>query len=400
MDLILGGSNLGRYSPNNISFQLDANQEPTVNLGGLTVSATGSAPWGPGKESLMLEPALMQIDSTTPFIWLPEETCRQFERALGLTWNSTTNLYLLNNETVHNTLVQLNLTFAFSLSPEAGSSDEVVIEVPYTSLDLEISFPYVNTTSFVKYFPIKRATESQYTLGRAFLQNAYLVVDYERGNFSVNQALYPPQQDNIVTIQKPSNILPPPSDKKLSLGAKIGIGVAGALGVLGIIAIIFFITRKKKIEPLETESKPPSISVEEIYPNISEAAGDSTFNKSMGMRPEMPGDIRAERSELPAFNQEPAELQANNPSSAKVSLMPPSDKTMDPLSSQDSRMVSATNSGTNTPSRWVPAAVEYGTAYRQSEIVSGLESVSNTASRRQSGIISDLEPSTNTLSRR
>jgi hypothetical protein len=94
---------------------------------------------------------------------------------------------------VSNTLIQLNLTFALSLSPELKSLDEVVIEVPYISLDIEISFPYVHTTRLVNYFPIKRATESQYMLGYEFLQNAYLVFDYECGKFSVNQALYSPQ---------------------------------------------------------------------------------------------------------------------------------------------------------------------------------------------------------------
>ena len=77
---------------------------------------------------------------------------------------------------------------------------------------------------------MKRATDDQYTLGRSFLQDAYLAVDYDQGNFSVYQALYPPLQDQIV----PMNLIQDPdvhvhSQGGLRLGAIIGIVVGAAL---------------------------------------------------------------------------------------------------------------------------------------------------------------------------
>ena len=40
------------------------------------------------------------------------------------------------------------------------------------------------------YFPLRRANgESQYILGRTFLEEAYVIADYERMNFTVLQAV-------------------------------------------------------------------------------------------------------------------------------------------------------------------------------------------------------------------
>ena len=65
--------------------------------------------------------------------------------------------------------------------------------MPYAAFDLEVSYPiYRNGTK--NYFPIRRATNmSKYALGRAFLQEAYIGVDYESTSFSIHQAL--PQSD-------------------------------------------------------------------------------------------------------------------------------------------------------------------------------------------------------------
>ena len=47
------------------------------------------------------------------------------------------------------------------------------IVLPYASFDLLASYPRVLNAT--KYFPLKRAAnESQYTLGRTFLQEAYV----------------------------------------------------------------------------------------------------------------------------------------------------------------------------------------------------------------------------------
>jgi hypothetical protein len=110
------------------------------------------------------------VDSTLPYIWLPLDACQAFERAFGLTWNQTSEMYLVNN-TLHSTLVASNANVTFTLGVGKSGGDTIDVVLPYASFDLTASPPLVqNSTS---YFPLKRAAnETQYTLGRAFLQEA------------------------------------------------------------------------------------------------------------------------------------------------------------------------------------------------------------------------------------
>lgn len=116
--------------------------------------------------------------------------------------------------------------------------------------DLEASYPiYPNATS---YFPIRRAAnDSQYTLGRAFLQEAYVVADYERSNFSIHQVVFDSQAQNIVAIHAPNSTLidtSPKKDQFLSAGAIAGIviGVVAAVALLGALAWVFCCGKKPK----------------------------------------------------------------------------------------------------------------------------------------------------------
>ncbi|KAL7273148.1 hypothetical protein RUND412_004007 [Rhizina undulata] len=241
-DLILGGYNLARFHPHTTYFTLDPNNNPVATLTSLTVTATGNAPWGPGPYTLSLTPILLEIDSSTPYLWLPLETCLQFEQSLGLTWDSATNLYFLNaTGPVYQRLVQLNLTFTFTLKDYQSSSDDVVVNVPYAAFDQEISWPFTGNGTegepARKYFPIKRADDqTQYTLGRTFLQEAYMMVDYERGNFSVYQANTDPGSDEIVAILPPGATPTPPSSGKIPSKTTVIIAVVASVVGIAVIA--------------------------------------------------------------------------------------------------------------------------------------------------------------------
>ena len=125
-------------------------------------------------------------------IWLPIPVCQQFETAFNLTWNSTAELYLITEEQ-HARLSAQSPTFTFTMAAFADASRDgptVNIEIPYSAFDLNISQPYVTSTK--RYFPLKQAqNESQSTLGRAFLQEAYVIADYEQKQFQIGQALFP-----------------------------------------------------------------------------------------------------------------------------------------------------------------------------------------------------------------
>lgn len=122
-------------------------------------------------KSLLSEGVLIFIDSRVSEIWLPRDCCRRFEEAFGLEYNSTLNRYLIN-DTLHDSLRASNSSVSIVLDDGLSSpSSSVNITLPYDSFDLELGYPYVNSTQY--YFPLRRAdNDTQYTLGRTFLQEA------------------------------------------------------------------------------------------------------------------------------------------------------------------------------------------------------------------------------------
>lgn len=110
--------------------------------------------------------------------------------------------------------------------------------MPYAAFDLTASYPLVNGTS--RYFPLQRAAnDTQYTLERAFFQSAYVIADYERGNFSVSQCKWVLASQNIVAILPPSNsTVGPTKSPPLPTGVIAGIAVSGALVIL--VAVLLF----------------------------------------------------------------------------------------------------------------------------------------------------------------
>ena len=123
--------------------------------------------------NLLQAPILSFIDSTIPHIWLPLESCQAFEDAFGIVWDPYSQLYLVN-DTTHDSLLVSNASITFQISADTTSTTEFLdIVLPYASFDLEVADTYPNVNSTTRYFPLKRAAnESQYTLGRTFLQEA------------------------------------------------------------------------------------------------------------------------------------------------------------------------------------------------------------------------------------
>lgn len=166
--LTFGGYDLSRLIPNNVTFDLapDISRDLVVGLQSITYDMDAST------VSLLPTSILAFIDSTIPWIYLPLESCQEFERAFGLTWNATVDLYLVN-DTLHQSLTARNPNITFQIGNSQTGGPTVDIVLPYASFDLLASYPLVSEAS--RYFPLQRATnESQYTLGRTFLQEAYV----------------------------------------------------------------------------------------------------------------------------------------------------------------------------------------------------------------------------------
>lgn len=126
---------------------------------------------GSSQTSLLDNPINIFIDSTDPLLWLPSSACEAFESAFGLTLDNVTGLYLVN-DTHHFELLSSAAEVSFQLSDVLDGGETVTIVLPYRAFDLKAENPLVKNSSY--YFPLKRAAnESQYTLGRTFLQEAY-----------------------------------------------------------------------------------------------------------------------------------------------------------------------------------------------------------------------------------
>lgn len=189
------------------------------------------------------------IDSTVPDMWLPEAWCDVFEDAFGLRYVEETGRYLVDDEQ-HTELQSLDprLTFTIGASTNGGTISR--FEFPYGAFDLEGQYPvFPNAT---RYFPIRRAAnDSQYTIGRVFLQETYLTVDSERGIFNISQAKFsnPMPSSELVAITSidatnstaggNSTITTDSQEGGLSGGAIAGI-VVGAVGALSILAGVLF----------------------------------------------------------------------------------------------------------------------------------------------------------------
>ena len=248
--LTLGGVDSGRFVPNNLSIPFASQQNRSLLVGIQSISSVNEN----GTTSNLLPTGIMAfVDSTEAQIWLPVEACQAFEKAFGLTYNTTNGFYLVDNG-LHAQLQAQNASVTFTLGSTVSGGETVNITLPYNSFDLTLTPPAANLSSSTKYFPLRRAdNDTQYTLGRTFLQEAYLTVDWERRNFSISECLFAENmQQNLLAIQSPSEKT---SSGGSSTGKTVGIAVGVVVGVLVIAAVIGAILWRKHLAKRKLEEK-------------------------------------------------------------------------------------------------------------------------------------------------
>ena len=325
--LTLGGYDAARFTPNGISFPFasDISRNLVVGLQSIEFSDSKTEP-----KDLLSEGILTFVDSTVPHIWLPLSACTKFENAFGIAYDQQSDLYLVD-DILHEKLKAQNASVTFVIGNDVKGGDTVRITFPYLSFDLEASYQSLNGTR--RYFPLRRAAnDTQYTLGRTFLQESwvfplrsrtplkvrdrYLIVDFERSNFSLSQATFIengeqkllPILSNDDTSQNVTKIHrePPKSSRNLSSGAVAGIVIA-IISILLIGAAIFIIRRRRahdaqKTKPeepenlsdkpeLDGEGKPPIV---ELYNPHGEADSRELLKSNL----EMDATTQPQRAEI------------------------------------------------------------------------------------------------------
>lgn len=252
--LTLGGYDASRIIRNNLTFVFapDNERDLVVGVVGLVANTTSQT----SVDLLKRNDVNMFIDSTIAELWLPIEICRAFEDAFGLQHDASTDLYLVN-DTLHQTLLKLKPSVTFTLGQKYSTDATVQITLPYAAFDLEASPPYRGLQQQTRYFPIRRGNDSsQWVLGRTFLQEAYLTVDWERQNFSlsaVNWTFGNPVQ--MLPIVSPSYAVQhTTTSKKSGLPNSTIIGIAVGSGfvlALFICAIGWWFWRRRHNRKLE-----------------------------------------------------------------------------------------------------------------------------------------------------
>ncbi|KAK5688083.1 hypothetical protein LTS10_000061 [Elasticomyces elasticus] len=237
--LILGGYDSSRFTRNNVSFDLrnSTSRDLLLTLDSISYNSTDSQP-------LLLSAPIdvfidVFIDSLVTELYLPVTVCQAFETAFGLQWDSTTERYLIN-ETTHNSLLAQNPTFNMTFSQTGNGTANILL--PYAAFDLNATQPLDNTTS--RYFPLEQAQNStQYTLGRTFLQEAYIITDYERRNFSIYQAVSDGGPEQLVAINPPETQA---AERRSSLsgGAIAGIVIAVVVALALVVGAVFWFRRR------------------------------------------------------------------------------------------------------------------------------------------------------------
>lgn len=301
--LTLGGYDASIVEPNEltVAFNGDSTRDLTINVNSISFSS------GTGKKNLSTTWFPAFIDSTIPYLYLPLDVCLQFEEAFGIVYDNATGLYLVN-DTLHSSLLSQAANVTFTLT-NVTSQALVDITLPYQAFDLTADWPLVKQKT--RYFPLKRAKDnSQTTLGRTFLQEAYIVADYERSNFSIYQRKW---DANAVADIQP--ISPPgtadtaqPQSKSASGGGGkshistaviIAIVVGGAVLLTVILGCILLIRQRgQKLEARKSympgptaikEPLSPPRSIKKLFSPTPTFASELDTNTDFQTSPELEG---------------------------------------------------------------------------------------------------------------
>ena len=164
-------------------------------------------------------PVLMNF--AAPYLNLPNSTCNAIAQELPVTYSSKYGLYLWNvNDPQYTRIITSPTYLNFSFPLSGDLSNTFAINVPFQLLNLTLDTPL--SSSPLQYFPCQPPQDpdnQQYGLGRAFLQAAFIGVNWGDGQKQWFLAQAPGPHISSVTDSKPIENGQPP---KQSGGSWVG----------------------------------------------------------------------------------------------------------------------------------------------------------------------------------
>lgn len=155
----------------------------------------GSSPWsfkaaqdgllGKGNSSIGSQGLQVLIDGCSPYLSLPRSTCDAIAQHLPVTHDAELGLYLWNTEDAKYSQIVSSasaLEFTFLGS---SNTDKVPISVPFRHLNLTLDQPLVQSPR--PYLPCFTGSD-KFTLGRTFLQDAFMGADWSARTWFLAQA--------------------------------------------------------------------------------------------------------------------------------------------------------------------------------------------------------------------
>lgn len=284
------------------------------------------------------------VDPIAPFIYLPKSSCDAIAAHLPVKYQPSLGLYFWDTGSkAYHTIISSPSFLSFTFRYNSSVTQNMTINVPFSLLNLTLAPPLATTPT--QYFPCNSfdygKSYSSYTLGKAFLQAAFLGVNWKdegNGNWFLAQAPGPntpsaaavqpigvndtsiaPSTNNWadtwkgtwtpITSSKSSNPTTAPQDDSkssksgISTGAIIGIAIGCAIVViLALVAAVLYWKRRKGIRNSQEKGglaeQGPQHPAE--MPNTAIPyweLGDDRDNKGVGGRPELSGTTH--KVELP-----------------------------------------------------------------------------------------------------
>lgn len=294
LSLWLGGYDRSRVIGPVSSQSYDGNASFTIDLLDIAIGVDQGASPFPYRvrENILAENNSSMLDSLSvamnpagPYLVLPESTCAAIAKDLPVTFNQKYGLYFWNvDDPQYNRIISSPSYLAFIFRASGTNHANLTINVPFQLLNLTLEAPLVGEpTSYLPCWPLQISNPwSGYSLGRAFLQAAFIGVNWNQGvgKWFLAQAPGPntgstPDADSYPeTFSESSSTpdqwsdswngywkpLPEPTKSSngttatnlaaqgLTTGAKLGLGLGIATAALTLIAIaaLFFIRRRRR----------------------------------------------------------------------------------------------------------------------------------------------------------